>query len=286
MQKFWRSRRTGRKRRGTAVSELRSIFEDGITVESICEQLYCVARSADSNDIARKLRAFDFDVAGIAQDDMSPVDGYIRREDLTYGTCGDNALTFRETDLISDSTPLVEVLSALRTSPHRFVLDGLRISSIVTRADLQKPPIRVLIFGLITLLEMNLSHLISALYPDNSWQQHLSNARLETAHTLMKQRKERNEELELFDCLQFCDKRDLLKKHEKARKILGFSSEENAVQRLKLIEWLRDRVAHAQDLTSGSSWEEVIDTVVDVEVLIRKCEEFDQTTVPNATNSF
>lgn len=286
MRNLWRSRRTGRKRRGTAVSELRSLFEDGITVAAICEQLYCVARSADSIDIARQLREFDFDVAGIAPDDMSPVDGYLRREDLTYGTCGDNALTFHETDLISDSTPLIDVLSALRTTPHRFVLDGLRISSIVTRADLQKPPIRILIFGLITLLEMNLSHLIRALYPDDDWQQKLSNARLEAASTRMKQRKERNEELELIDCLQFCDKRDLLKKHEKARTILDFSSEENAVQRLKLIEWLRDRVAHAQDLTSGSSWEEVIDTVADAEVLIRKCEEFEQTTMPNATNSY
>lgn len=144
MRNLWRSRRTGRKRRGTVVSELRSLFEDGITVAAICEQLYCVARSADSIDIARQLREFDFDVAGIAPDDMSPVDGYLRREDLTYGTCGDNALTFRETDLISDSTPLIDVLSALRTTPHRFVLDGLRISSIVTRADLQKPPIRIL----------------------------------------------------------------------------------------------------------------------------------------------
>lgn len=285
MRKFWRSRGTGRKRRGTSVSELRSLFEEGITVAAICEQLYCVARAADSKDIARQLRKFDFDVAGIAPDDMSPVDGYIRREDLTYGTCGDNALTFRETDLISDSTPLIEVLFALRTSSHRFVLNGLCISSIVTRADLQKPPIRVLVFGLITLLEMNLSHLISELYPDDGWQQHLSNARLEAARILMKQRKERNEELELFDCLQFCDKRDLLKKHKKARTILGFSTEENAVHRLKLIERLRDRVTHAQDLISGTSWEVVIDTIADAEVLIRKCEEFEQTTVPNATTS-
>lgn len=102
----------------------------------------------------------------------------------------------------------------------------------------------------------------------------------------MKQRKERKEELVLSDCLQFCDKRDFLKKHKKARVIMDFSSVRDAMQRLTLIEKLRYCVAHAQDLTSGSSLEQIIDTVADAKGLIHKCEEFEQTTESKATNSY
>lgn len=282
MNEMWRSRVTGAKRRGTSVTELRRLFEEGVTVQAIAEPLLTVAKIARAEDVRATLRRVDFDVAGLADDDLSPVDGFVVREELTAGTCGEHAHSFRETDLVSDSTPLVDVLQTLQEARRRFVLAGIHIRGIVTRADLQKPPVRILVFGLISLFEMNQSFLIRRLYVDDRWTQALSPRRLDQARRLMEQRQQRNEDLELLDCLQLSDKRSLLLKSARAREVLGFTSNGDGERRLRAIEELRDRIAHSQDLVRGSNWEEVIRAVADVEELVRKVESFECAAVAGA----
>ena len=59
-------------------------------------------------------------------------------------------------DLISDATPLAQIFSGPGERQHSFVLAGGSVSGIVTRADLNKSPARIYLFGLVSLLEMHL----------------------------------------------------------------------------------------------------------------------------------
>jgi len=152
MKDMWISKKTGIRRRGTSVSELISLFESGITVEAICEPLYIVAKNSEAIYIANQLSEKDFDVAGLAESEDKPVNGYVRRSDLKKGICRDYLINFSVTDLISEATPLTDVLTALRDRSYLFILENTNVNAIVTRADLQKPAVRILIFGLITLL--------------------------------------------------------------------------------------------------------------------------------------
>lgn len=261
-------------KRKVPFSEFRALFEDSITVKAIYEDLYCVRWLDNAQHVFTTLKNKEFDVAGISKSENGPICGYIRRQDLTDGTCGTHALRFDETLLMSDSTPLIKALYLLGDQPYWFILKDTSIESIVTKADLQKPPVRILIFGIITLLEMNLTELIRKLYEESDWIGKLSLSRVKTARELMQHRQDQNEQIDLLECTQLCDKRDLIKHSKEACRILGFSSKTEAENRLKPVISIRNRVAHGQDLVSGSIWEEVTSTIKDAEQLIKKCEVF------------
>mgnify|MGYP005641987019 CR=1 FL=1 len=162
-----------------------------------------------------------------------------------------------------------------RDSPRVFVLDRNRVSGIVTRGDLQKAPVRMLLFGLLTLLEMQLLRLIRIYYLQDSWQKLLKEDRLNSAKERLAERQARNEAIGLADCLQFCDKRVIILKTPEVRESIGLKSKNSGERLLKCAEDLRNKLAHAQDLVTGSSWPAVIDLAKDIEAILKKCEEIE-----------
>lgn len=273
MKDLWRSHATGRIRRGTRVAELRRLFDERVTVSAICEPLDCCLADDPANEIAERMRELKFDEIGLKPDENAAVTGYVRMVDLCTGPCAAYRRDFLQTDLIADSTSMVEVLLSLRDDARKYVLFGRQVGAIVTRADLQKPPVRMLVFGLITLLEIHLSFLVRHIYQDDAWQQALSKTRLAAARRLMKERAARGEELGLLDCLQFCDKRELVVREKRGLEVLDLPSRSAGRRLLKAIEALRDKVAHAQDLVSGTTWESVIETVAQTEALVARSEQ-------------
>jgi CBS domain len=195
---LWTSRIAGYRRKGTRASDLRKLFDDGITARAIQEPLRACLYSDDALLVGEELRRLDFDIAGIKRDEDSRVEGFVRRADLVTGLCTQYANSISPLDLIAESTPLIKVLDVLRDKKHAFVLAGDEIAGIITRADLQKPPVRILLFGLISLFEMHLTFQINERYPDESWMGVLSERRLQTAKGLWEQRKGRNEEIDWY----------------------------------------------------------------------------------------
>jgi len=79
---------------------------------------------------------------------------------LGDGTCNDHGRWIEPTEIVSSTTPLIGLLPIMKNRDHLFVLDGARLESIVTSADLQKPPVRMLLFGLVSLFDMFLLALV------------------------------------------------------------------------------------------------------------------------------
>jgi hypothetical protein len=88
----------------------------------------------------------------------------------------------------------------------------------------------------------------------------------------MTRRLARNEEIDLADCLQLCDKRTLLLKDDRLRESLSLGSNSQAERFLKGIEKLRDRLAHGQDIIAGSSWPAVFSLVQQTEKVLEQRE--------------
>ncbi|HKO35760.1 MAG TPA: hypothetical protein VJV21_04735 [Pyrinomonadaceae bacterium] len=174
---------------------------------------------------------------------------------------------------MSDATPLANLLSVMTDKEQVFVLTGERIGGIIARADFNKPPVRVYLFGLISLLEMHLSFWLRHFYEADSWQAELSDNRLARANELFRQRRLRNEEIALFDCLQFCDKRELALSKEDLRSSVGLGSKKVCRKFLREAEKLRDELAHSQYDVSGANWRETIRLVEGIEELVRKSDQ-------------
>lgn len=168
---------------------------------------------------------------------------------------------------------LCAVLDRLRELPRLFVGDERGVSEIIAREDLQRAPVRLWLIGLATLIEMHLLRFVRAYYPAESWRQQLSPARLEAARRLLRQRQARHEAVDLADCLEFCDKRDLALRHPAIRARLGFPTRRAAERVLGRVELLRDRLAHAQDLVAGTSWPDLIDLAREMAALVERCEQ-------------
>ncbi len=185
-----------------------------------------------------------------------------------------NLTYFKPADLVSNTTPLIQVLNLFRDKNRLFILEGNTITNLVTMADLQKPPVRMLLFGIISLMEMHLLHLVKSFYPGNSWEEKISENRLLETKKLYGSRKERNEEISLMDCLQLSDKKTLIVKHKELRGLLQFDSRAQGEKFFDEIVSLRNKLAHAQDIVTGTTWRNIIDLIEQSEQLLKICESY------------
>ena len=248
-------------------SELLNLFESSILVRHVAERLvFC---QADENAvIAQKLMdERDFDVLGVA--DKSTVYGYIKQGSLKEGSCKQYEHTFHPLELIAESAPLLDLLPILRDKPRIFVLERNRVTGIVTRGDLRKAPVRMLLFGLVSLLEMQLLRVIEHQYPNDSWQSLVTRARLDKAKEELAKRQQKNENIGLADCLQFCDKLEIVMKTPKILQALCLESKNKAEQFQKEAEELRNSLAHGQDIVTGSKWSELLVLVTKIQKVLK-----------------
>ncbi len=271
---LWTSPITGYRRKGTRLSELRSLIDAGITVHSILEPLQSRPADAPAQEMHRLLRARDFDIAGVQIKQDDPVIGFVMRESLTSGIVRDHMEPLSAEHLVSDGTPLPTVLSGLKARQSVFVLIGPTVTGIATRADLNKPPVRMYLFILVSLLEMHLAFWVRAEYPDDTWQGYVSSARLDAAKEVRKNREAVGQASDLSDCLQMGDKRDLVLRRGALCSDLGLVPKSQARSHLNEAERLRNLLAHGQqNLVEGSSWEDLIALVERLERIVHRSDD-------------
>lgn len=258
------------KRLKSTAADLRMLFEEAITARFIAADLDSCQIEDPCSVANGKMKKKGFDVLGVTKDDV--VIGYIELNDAVSEPCRDFTKQICLADLVDESAPLMEVLRILADEPRVFVSCENSVDGIITWGDLQRAPVRMLLFGLVSLLEMQMLRLIIKLYPDGSWEQLLKPERVDMARDLHRQRREKREEIDLADCLQFCDKRDVLIQDDGLRERLSLCTRTSARRFLKQVEDLRDLLAHAQDLSTKMSWPKILGLASKTEKLIEACE--------------
>jgi hypothetical protein len=252
--------------------DLALLYETAFVVRQVASlDLKTCRRDDDPAAVRNFMNREGFDVLPL--DEGGPIERYVEAG-LCGPRCGDSAQVIRAGNLIADSAPLSALLGRMRQTSWQFVLVGDHVGGIVTHADLQKAPVRLWLFGLVSVLEMHLLALARALYANDTWQDCLSPARVDKANALFAQRRARNEEIDLADCLQFCDKRDLVLGRAEGRAALAFDEVDRALSFLKSAESLRNRLAHAQDITSGTDWPSVIDLALGIQSTLARLDEW------------
>jgi hypothetical protein len=243
-------------------------------VRTLLEPVQCCALDAPAAQMKELLDKRGFDLAGVMKDGAGPIIGFVVAAELVGQTIAEHMKSFDAEHLISDSTPIADLFQILRKRKQTFVLSGSQIKGIVTLADLSKPPVRIYLFGLLSLFEMHMRFWVSKIYGEDSWKEHLSDNRMTAANRLQAERLKRHEQIALIDCLQFCDKRDLLLAKEEFRTTLGIENEPDGEQLLKDAEDLRNKLAHSQqDLVENSSWDDLIDLIQRLEELVHRSDD-------------
>jgi hypothetical protein len=134
------------------------------------------------------------------------------------------------------------------------------------RDDMNKPMVRMWLFGFVTIIEMGLVDAIRVSYPGNQWQTLVSAGRLEKARQIQAERQRRNQYCDLLDCLQLSDKGQILVENTAFLKDLGFESRSAARRVVKELESLRNHLAHAQDIVTHD-WAQIARMTQNIEEL-------------------
>jgi HD domain len=172
------------------------------------------------------------------------IEGYVLREDPRCER------QFRKSQIVGDDANFAEVILALSQHNYCFVRMLGSVVGVILRSDIDHPYMRMWLFGIITMAEMQIMPAIDQLWQGESWKELISPGRLAKAEAVLEERQRRNQQSTLLACLQLSDKLQLLLENENVRKALGFSSKKMAHKVCKEFESLRNNLAHAQDIVS------------------------------------
>jgi hypothetical protein len=217
--------------------------------------------------VAASLEAQRLAVAGVRLDGV--VRGQLRCEDLAGGgsaPCGTLMQPIAGSQLLDANAPLIDVFGVLTRHERCFVSAFDAVSGVIERDAVNKPVVRMWLFGVITLYEMGLVGLIRRSFAGDSWQAALPADRLQKARDLQQERQRRSQHSDLIDCLQFADKARLMLEHPPMVAALGLGSRRVGKQFVKELESLRNHLVHAQDIVSHD-WAQIIRTTQRVAAL-------------------
>ncbi len=224
------------------------LFTEDFTARDIAEPLRSFDAGACASAAAGTLSRKDLGVVGVRRDGITV--GYALSGDLGRGTFGDDLRPFARGQVVQGDAPLSDVIAILTRYDFCFVTAMGQVSGLILSGDIQKPIVRMWLFGIITLVEMELVSRIRALWPDGGWTRLLSAGRLDKAQALLEERRRRGQHPDLLDCLQLADKARVLMEDEQQRAELGFATKGAAQRVINDLESLRNNLAHARDIVT------------------------------------
>jgi len=268
---LWISPNTGIRRKGTTFKELQSIFIDKITTKFIFEPIFSCKLSDESTHVKEALEFREFDIVGVINDNNQII-GFAERLELNGGPIEQFIKQIVMSYVISDSTPISKLLNVLAERSFAFVINENHIDGIVTRADVNKPIVRIYLFGIISLFELHLNFWIIAYHENESWKEKLNDKRLDEANKIFNMRKGQNEELSVLECIQLCDKKTILKSTNDFIEQFEFSKIQFE-RLLNDIETIRNELAHSQNsIISNIEWSVFVKTISEAEYFLIRSE--------------
>jgi hypothetical protein len=244
--------------------DLHRIFRQSITAREVAEHLVSFETDHPAERVKEFMRKRGFDVVGTREEGV--ITGYVEFSDLAKGVVGDFQKGFNSSKVLNESDPMLDTLEALKDSRWVFIKFLGNPSGIVTRGDLQKAPMRMWLFGLISLLEMNLKRRIREQYPKHEWLGYLSSGRREKACQLFDERKKGKEEIDLVECLYLTDMATVFVKSDRLRKLIQVENGKQWERFARELTDLRNKLAHANPIGS-KEWPDIAE-------MARKTEEY------------
>jgi hypothetical protein len=241
------------------------LFMQTISARDLAEPLLWFDVGSPGAQVARALSAHGKALAGLRRDGLPA--GYVLRERLGEGPCGDAMQPFLQGQVLPGDAPITDVVHVLTRHDFCCVAPLGQVGGVISRTHLNDPIARMWLFGLVTLIEIRLTERIRRLWPGDAWHGQLSAARLQKARELAEERARRGQPADLLDCLQFADKAQVVLGDAQQRALFGLESRSAASQSIRDLESLRNNLAHAQDIVAHD-WHVVARMATQLEELL------------------
>lgn len=234
--------------------KLQRLFGEMFTARDVAESLPSYDWDISENELLHLLNNSDISVIGLRKSGF--VYGYVLLDE-TNKKPACLKRRFMDAQLVDIDTPLLNVIAILVHHQFCFVSSMGQVAGVISRNDIQKPAVRMWLFGLITLTEQYMAEQIKLIWPNEEWFKFTSSARLAKAKELKEERERRGQKCDLLDCVQLSDKALILIEDPGYMERFGFSSRREAKIAVKEVESLRNNLAHGQDIVSYD-WPQII----------------------------
>lgn len=231
---------------------IRALFLSSFSVMDVAEPLASFDEEASAPAVRAFLEERGFALVGVRREGF--IAAWAAAGELGEGRLGDHAREFVPDDLVPATASLPDTIASLDANGRCFVSILGRPGGIVTFRELERPPVRMWLFGMITVLETYLARSIRETWPNGSWAALLSPGRRAKAEQLLEERRRRGHSGDLLDCLQLADKAGLLTKRPEFLAQTRFSSKREADDGFQRIQALRNGLAHAQPKLVSTDW--------------------------------
>jgi CBS domain-containing protein len=223
------------------------IAESSLTVRQLAAtELTYVSGSMSVVDAAELLSTNKFDAAPIA---AARPGLYVDYTDLTgrTGIVSEHARPLDATRLVSTTLSLADGVRLLSRLPYYFVLEGDDLAGIVTRADLQRQAVAIVLLGFILGSEIAMNIVIRDRL-GSEWIDGLGEEAAAEVELLYQARVQANAEISPLDCLMLHHRLALLGKAPGVCSDLGYESKRGFASWAKSLTRLRDTLAHGGGL--------------------------------------
>jgi hypothetical protein len=241
-----------------------NVFLNGFTARDIAEPLRSFDNTATAGTVRAAMESQQLEVVGIREAGVTV--GWVSRSDVSSDLQPPSVRPFDESSVIADSASLNDVVEKLRPEQCLFLRTFGEVSAVIRVSDLQKAPMRMWLFGLITIMELRMTRLIDKVCPQDSWQQYLSEGRVRIAAELQEERRRRHQRPSLLECLHFSDKGKIVSRNEALRGHTRFASRRAVEQFVRGLQDLRNNLAHSHDISGD--WDVIRDLAANVHRIV------------------
>ena len=188
-----------------------------------------------------------FDAAPLAAERVTR---YVTMEDLCgkSGSVMDHSLPLDTRVLATERVSAFAAVELLKGAPFFFVLEGTRVIGIVTRAELQKEPISLLLLGFILSAERAINAVVRMRFGDDVWLGLLSDRSRGKVEEVFEDRRRNNVAISRLECLMLHDRLAIIGKQRELREELGYGSRKDWELWVRALRSARDGLAHGGDL--------------------------------------
>lgn len=225
----------------------RRMFFETFSVYDIARPLLSFDDQTSCQIVLEALENRNFDVAVVTQ--SGEYAGYIKKEDIREGICQKYMRKLSANQIIQSDAPISEAVHVLTLYDIGFVTLFDEVGAVIRREDMNKPAAKMWLFGIITILEAEVTELIGQVFEEEEWIAFISPARVEKARALRDERKRLNKSVSLIDCLQFSDKGQIAFEMDGFLQSVGYSTKSAGKRALRDLESLRNNLAHSQNVT-------------------------------------
>jgi len=222
------------------------LFTEAFSARDILEPLLSFDEGARVAEVRRALGDRGLSVAGVRR--QGGVAGYVCAGELAGRSLGACMRPLAGQQTLEMDALLSDVIQVLTRFDYCFVTLFGEVVAVIGRGDIEKPIVRMWLFGMVTVMEMSFVRIIRTFWPKGEWDAFVSEQRLEKARLLFAERQRRGHSCDLLDCLQFSDKAQILMEEPRMLADLGLQSKNTAKRLVKELESLRNNLAHGQGI--------------------------------------